>query len=161
MGWWTRYFRTADVIEIVQGLWMGAELRGRGARTLAAAGVTYLVDMRRGTTWVTKWPSDAVPTHSLAMVEYEVPGIDELRLVSSEVAGLIRHGEVVYVHCRARIERAPLVAYAVLMQMGLSLPDVYRVVSLCVAAMSDEQRTALEQLKGTIGPQTGITMTPT
>jgi protein-tyrosine phosphatase len=47
----------------------------------------------------------------------------ELNQVSSDVASLVAQGEVVYIHCRVGVQRAPLVACAGLMQMGWSLPD--------------------------------------
>jgi protein-tyrosine phosphatase len=82
------------------------------------------------------------------MVEYEAPDIEELRRTSSDVARLIQQGEIVYVHCRAGIQRAPLVACAVLMQMGWSLTDAYRVVSSRRAAttISEEQLVVLRHL---------------
>ncbi|MGA2284228.1 MAG: hypothetical protein ABSH07_11285 [Candidatus Dormibacteria bacterium] len=44
------------------------------------------------------------------------------------VADLIRPGDVVLVHCRAGLERAPTVACASPLCMGWSLGDAYRPV---------------------------------
>ncbi len=94
----------------------------------------------------TLWPED-VFTHSYPLEEYEAPDIAELRDVSIDVASLIAQGEVVYVHCRAGVQRAPTVACAALIQMGWSLADAYRVVSSrrAVTAMSEEQLAVLRR----------------
>ena len=67
---------------------------------------------------VTAWPKEVL-THNHPLAEYEAPTIEELRRVSSDVARLIQKGEVVYVRCRAGIQRASLVACAVLVADGL------------------------------------------
>ncbi len=148
MSWWGRNFGGVDATEVVPGLRMGAAPSRRAARGLARAGVTHAIDLRgRGdAVGVTVWPEE-VFTHSYPLEEYEAPDIVELRQVSSDVASLIAQGEVVYVHCRAGIQRAPTVACAVLMQLGWSLADAYRVVSSrrAVAAMSAGQLAVLRQ----------------
>jgi protein-tyrosine phosphatase len=87
------------------------------------------------------------------MVEYEAPDIEELCQTSTDVASLIQQGEIVYVHCRVGIQRAPLVACAVLIQLGWSLADAYRVVSSrrAVAAISEEQLDVLRKLAAMVG----------
>jgi protein-tyrosine phosphatase len=116
--------------------------------------VTRAIDLRaRGdTAHVIIWPKD-VFTDSYPLEEYEAPDIVELRQVSGDVASLIAQGEVVYVHCRAGIQRAPTVACAVLMQMGWSLADAYRVVASrrAAAAMSEEQLAVLRTLGEVVG----------
>lgn len=133
---------------------MGAAPSRRAARKLARAGVTHSIDLRiRGdAAAVAIWPEN-VFTHAYPLEEYEAPDIAELREVSSDVAGLVAQGEVVYIHCRAGIQRAPMVACAVLMQMGWSLADAYRVVASrrAVAAMSDEQLAILRKLGEVVG----------
>jgi atypical dual specificity phosphatase len=154
MSWWGRNFGAVDAVEVIPGLQMGAAPSRRAARRLARAGVTHSIDLLRhqDAVTVTVWPED-VFTHSYPLQEYEAPDIAELRQVSSEVASLIAQGEVVYVHCRAGIQRAPTVVCAVLMQMGWSLADAYRVVSSrrAVTAMSEEQLAVLQQFGDLIG----------
>jgi protein-tyrosine phosphatase len=153
MSWWGRNFGGADAVEVIPGLRIGAAPSRRAARRLARAGVTHAIDLRghRDVVAVTVWPED-VFTHAYPLEEYEAPGIAELRDVSSDVAGLIAHGEVVYVHCREGIQRAPMVACAVLIQMGWSLADACRVVSSrrAVAAMSEDQLEALRLVAASI-----------
>jgi rhodanese-related sulfurtransferase len=148
MSWWGRNFSGVDAVEVIPGLRMGAAPSRRAARRLARAGVTHAIDLRsreHGAA-VTIWPED-VFTHSYPLDEYEAADVADLRQVSSDVASLIAQGEVVYVHCRAGVQRAPTVACAVLMQMGWSLADAYRVVSSrrAVAAMSEAQLAVLRQ----------------
>lgn len=157
MSWWDRYVRGADAIEVIPGLRVGAELSRRGARALARAGVTHAVDLRGESAAVTMWPKEVI-THNYPLVEYEAPGVEELHLASSGVATLIQQGETVYVHCRVGIQRAPLVACAVLIQLGWSLADAYRVVSSrrAVAAISEEQLVVLRRLADMIGPRLAL-----
>jgi protein-tyrosine phosphatase len=148
MSWWGRNFGGMDAVEVIPGLRMGAAPSRRAARRLARAGVTHAIDLRRheDAISVTIWP-EYVFTHSYPLKEYDAPDIAELREVSSDVASLIAQGEVVYVHCRAGVQRAPTVACAVLIQMGWSLADAYRVVSSrrAVTAMSEGQLAVLRQ----------------
>jgi rhodanese-related sulfurtransferase len=148
MSWWGRNFGGVDAVEIIPGLRMGAAPSRHAARGLARSGVTHAIDLRArdDVVAVTIWPED-VFTHSYPLDEYEAPDIAELRQVSSGIASLIAQGEVVYVHCRAGVQRAPTIACAVLIQMGWSLADAYRVVSSrrAVTAMSEEQLAVLRQ----------------
>jgi atypical dual specificity phosphatase len=126
--------------------------------------VTHAIDLRRheDAMAVTMWP-DEVFTHSYPLTEYEAPNLAELRQVSSDVAGLIAQGEVVYVHCRAGIQRAPTVACAVLVQMGWSLADAYRVVSSrrAVVEMSEQQLAVLRQFTNLVGQSAAVKARPT
>jgi protein-tyrosine phosphatase len=81
-----------------------------------------------------------------------------LGAISQQVAALIEAGEIVYVHCRAGIQRAPLVACAVLLQMGWKLPDAFRLVSSrrSVAAMTDAQMAVLRELNTTKSSLAGM-----
>jgi protein-tyrosine phosphatase len=159
MNWWDRTFGAVDAVEVIPGLRMGAAPNRHGARRLAHSGVTHAIDLRgrEGAAVATVWPED-VFTHSYPLEEYEAPELSELQQVSSDVASLIAHGEVVYIHCRAGIQRAPTVACAVLMQMGWPLADAYRVVSSrrAVAAMSEEQLAVLRQLGDLVGGEATV-----
>jgi atypical dual specificity phosphatase len=163
MNWWARNLGGVDAVEVIPGLRMGAAPTRRAARKLAHAGVTHAIDLRgqEDAAAVTIWPQD-VFTHSYPLEEYKAPDIVELQQVSSDIASLIAQGEVVYVHCRAGIQRAPTVACAVLMQMGWSLADAYRVVRSCraVTAMSEDQLGVLRQF-GDLGGRASIVTAPT
>lgn len=157
MSWWARYLRGSDATHVIPGLLMGAEPSRRGARALARAGVTHAVDLRSQGEVVTVWP-DEVSTHRYPLREYEAPGVDQLHEIGSNVARLIQQGEVVYVHCRAGIQRAPLVACASLMRMGWSLPDAFRMVGSqrAVTAMSEDQLTVLRKLEVEMTRRTSV-----
>jgi protein-tyrosine phosphatase len=154
MSWWGRNFGGVDAVEVIPGLRIGAAPSRRAVRRLVRAGVTHAIDLRgrEDAAHVTIWP-EGVFTDSYPLEEYEAPDIAELRQVSSDVASLVAQGEVVYIHCRAGIQRAPTVACAVLLQMGWSLADAYRVVSSrrAVAAMSEEQLAVLRQFGDLVG----------
>jgi protein-tyrosine phosphatase len=143
-----RPFAAPDAVEVIPGLHMGAAPSRRAARAIARAGVSYAVDLRAGPERRSPWPP-TVQTFSCPLEEYEAPSVGALIGISKQVAALIEAGEIVYVHCRAGIQRAPLVACAVLIQMGWKLPDAFRLVSSrrAVAAMSDDQLAVLRELE--------------
>lgn len=160
MNWWSRHFGGVDAVEVIPGLRMGAAPSRRTALRLARAGVTHAIDLRSCGDAVSAptWP-EAVFKHCYPLEEYEAPDIVELNQVSGDIASLVAQGEVVYIHCRAGVQRAPLVACAVLMQMGWSLPDAYRVVSArrAVTAMSGDQLSVLRELANGLGSQSTST----
>lgn len=64
------------------------------------------------------------------------------------MAGLIGAGQIVYVHCPAATQRAPLVACAVLLQMKRTLPDAFRLIRSrqALAAMSEADGAVVREL---------------
>lgn len=141
-------FAAPDAVEIIPGLRIGAAPSRRTARAIARIGVTCAVDLRENF-GPGLWPA-AVRAISYPMVEYEAPSVASLRAIGDNVAQLVAGGEVVYVHCRAGVQRAPMVACAALMQMGSSLADAYRLIvsRRAVAGMSEEQLDVLKALDG-------------
>jgi hypothetical protein len=73
--------------------------------------------------------------------------------ITKQIASLIESGETVYVHCRAGVQRAPMVACAVLVQMGWSLADAFRLVSSRrgITAMNEVQLAVLRNLDAEVG----------
>jgi protein-tyrosine phosphatase len=142
------YFAPPDAVEVLPGLHIGAEPGHRAARVLAKAGITQAVDLRSNTASPSPWPGGVtVLRHPL--VEYQAPRVDELDRLSQQVADLIQQGEIVYLHCRAGIQRAPLVACAVLVQMGWALPEAFQLIRRRRAAadLSDSQVAVLRELR--------------
>jgi len=139
-----------DVAEIVPGLYIGAAPTRRRVRALTRAGVTHAVDLRvlENGSEAVAWP-EAVTRTNRPLTEFAVPAVEDLALVSSEVAHMVEHGRVVFVHCREGVQRAPMVACAVLLRMRWSLAEAYRLVSSRhpVTAMSEGQLRALKQLE--------------
>jgi protein-tyrosine phosphatase len=154
--WRGGYFAAPDAVEVLPGLHIGAEPGRRASRALAKAGVTQAVDLRSDAAAGSLWPA-GVTTVRFPLVEYEAPGLETLDRLSKQVAGLIQQGEIVYLHCRAGVQRAPMVACAVLVQMGWSLPEAFQLITRRRAgtAMSDAQLAVLRDLsaKGGGGPQ--------
>ncbi len=117
-------------------------------RSLVRAGISYVVDLREGPS-ASPWPTTVSVLHR-PLAEYEAPDVASLHRVGAEVAMLVDRGEVVYVHCRAGVQRGPLVACATLMQMGWALSDAYRIVVArrAATAMSEAQLGVLRDLDG-------------
>ena len=143
-------FAPPDAVEVIPGLHLGAAPSRRAARALTWSGVSYAIDLRTGGVRGSPWP-ESVQTFSCPLAEYEAPAPATLRAISRQIAALIAYGEIVYVHCRAGVQRAPTVACAVLMQMGWRLPDAFRLVGSrrSVAALSETQLKALKRTGAT------------
>jgi Dual specificity phosphatase, catalytic domain len=150
-------FAPPDAVEVIPGLHVGSAPKRRAARSIARAGVSYAIDLRANPASRTPWPP-SVQTFSCPLEEYEAPSLEALTGISRQVAALIEAGEIVYVHCRAGIQRAPLVACAVLVEMGWTLPDAVRLVSSrrAVAALSDAQVAVLRKLDASRGSTAGL-----
>jgi protein-tyrosine phosphatase len=142
------FFAPPDAVEIIPGLRLGSAPTQRSARALARAGVSVAVDLRADTESSRSWPP-GVRTLHCPIVEFETPALSTLGEVSQQIATLIDSGETVFVHCRAGVQRAPLVGCAVLMQMGWSLPDSFQLVKArrAMVAMSEGQLALLRELE--------------
>jgi protein-tyrosine phosphatase len=142
------FFAPPDAVEVIPGLHMGAAPSRRAARTIARRGVSYAVDLREDGVDDSPWPPN-VQKFSCPLAEYEAPNVHALFGISKQIAALIEAGEIVYVHCRAGVQRAPMVACAVLMQMHWKLADAYRLVSSrrAVASLSEDQLSVLRQME--------------
>jgi protein-tyrosine phosphatase len=114
---------------------------------MACAGVSYAVDLRANS-GASPWPP-SVETFWCPLEEHEAPSLDALDEISKQVAALIGSRETVYVHGRPGSQRAPLVACAVLLQAGSTLPDALRLIRSrrTVAAISDEYLALLRNLE--------------
>jgi protein-tyrosine phosphatase len=145
------YFAAPDAVEIMPGLQIGAEVGRRASRKLAKAGVTRVVDLRSNSAGGSVWPA-SVTTIRFPLTEYEAPGLESLDRLSKEVVRLIQQGEVVYLHCREGVQRAPMVACAVLVQMGWSLTDAFQLVRRrrTITALNDPQIAVLRQLRAKV-----------
>lgn len=149
-------FAPMDAVEVIRGLHMRAAPSRRAARALARAGISYAVDLREDRARALAWPSE-VQTFSCPLAEYQAPDLDALQSISGQIASLIQSGAIVYVHCRAGVQRAPMVACAVLVQMGWTLSDAFRLVSSrrAVASMSEAQLDALKAVEASMRPLPG------
>jgi protein-tyrosine phosphatase len=95
-----------------------------------------------------RWPK-GITVESCGLPEYEAPSAETLDWISRRTAGLLETGATVFVHCREGIQRAPMVACAVLMHTGWSLGDAYRLVTTRrpVTAMSEAQLRVLREVE--------------
>jgi protein-tyrosine phosphatase len=149
--WRGGMFAPTDAVEVIPGLHLGAAPSRRAARVLARAGVSFAFDLRADGAQTSPWPRE-VQTFSCPLAEYQPPDPEALRLISEQIASLIQSGAVVYVHCRAGVQRAPMVACAVLVQMGWTLSDAFRLVSSrrAVASMTEAQLQALKVVEASV-----------
>jgi protein-tyrosine phosphatase len=142
-------FAPPDAVEIIPGFHVGAQPSRRAAREMAAAGVSHVIDLRADTSaGRSPWP-ESVKVISYPLVEYAAPDLPALLGITRHVAALVESGETVYVHCREGIQRAPMVACAVLVHMGWSLADAYQLVNSRrgVTALSEAQLTVLHEME--------------
>lgn len=137
-----------DATEVIPGLRVGAELSARGRRALVRQGVTHVVDLRTGARRMPHWPA-GVALVGYPMAEYEAPDLSIVDQASAQAARLINDGAIVYIHCRAGVQRSPLVACAVLMQMGWGLSDAYQLIRSrrTLTAISEAQLAVLTKLE--------------
>lgn len=146
---WSGHFSAPDAVEVIPGLHMGAAPGTRAARMLARTGITHAIDLRADAAGgMSSWPVGVKLLHC-PFSEYEAPTLGQLQAVSGQAARLIEQGDTVYVHCRAGVQRAPMVACAVLLEMGWTLAQAYALVSSrrSVASLSDGQIAVLQQLE--------------
>lgn len=133
-----------DAVRVAPGLWVGSYPNRRQAHRLAAEGINCAVDLRTEREAESPWP-DGVILYGLPMEDHGSPTVEELKSAAEAVAGLVRQGHEVLVHCRAGLERGPTVVCAVLLLQGWSLSEAYERVRECRpgAAPTDGQLAAL------------------
>jgi hypothetical protein len=125
MGGW--FAAPPDVVEVIPGLLIGSAPNARAIRRLVRLGVTRVMDLTEGGVSSGAWP-DGVVVESQPLVEYSAPELLALDAVSARVAAVLGQGHTVLVHCRAGVQRAPMVACATLVQLGWPLADAVRLV---------------------------------
>jgi protein-tyrosine phosphatase len=145
--WRGGYFAAPDAVEVLPGLQIGAEPGRRAVRALTKTGITRVVDLRYESTPASQWPR-SVTVVRYPLPEYAAPSLDTLDQLSKLVVGLIQQGDNVYLHCRAGVQRAPLIACAVLVQMGWQVPAALQRITTRrgVATFSKAQLEVLGEL---------------
>jgi protein-tyrosine phosphatase len=133
-----------DAVRVVPGLWVGSCPNRRQAHHLAAEGINCAVDLRTERDAESPWP-DGVILYGIPMEDHGSPTVEELESAAAAVAGLVRQGHEVMVHCRAGLERGPTVVCAVLVLQGWSLREAHDRVMQCRpgAAPTEGQLAAL------------------
>jgi hypothetical protein len=146
--WRGGYLAPPDAVEVILGLHIGGAPSRRVVKLMTRTGVSCVVDLRVDQPDGSPWP-DSVHSYSYPLAEYGAPPVGMLNAISKHVSELIEGGEIVYLHCRAGVQRAPMVACAVLMQMGWPLADSYRLVASrrLAAALTKDQLDTLKSLE--------------
>lgn len=144
-----------DAADVIPGLMVGSAPTRLQVRNLVAGGVTTVVDLRTdGEGAEVRWPATIIRARC-PLDDHGSPTVEALEEAGRMVADFIRQGDVVLVHCRAGLERAPTVACAALLCMGWRLGDAYgRVLDRRRgAAPTEGQLAALGELAAQIDPQ--------
>jgi hypothetical protein len=141
LGW------RVDPVTVVPGLRIGSVASRRQARRLVADGVDCVVDLRPNTLDPVKWP-DGILFTRLAMPGNRSPSADELLEAAAYVSALMLCGNELLLHCENGLERAPMVACAVLLLHGWSLTETRARLAACCpkADLRTDQLTALLDL---------------
>lgn len=107
-----------------------------------------MIDLRCADDSSWQWPK-SVAVERWGLAEYEAPSAQALEAVARRTADLLNAHENVLVHCREGVQRAPMVACAVLIETGWSLADAYRLVNARrpVTAMSEGQLRVLREVE--------------
>ncbi len=107
-----------------------------------------MVDLRSKASSSAAWPS-RVSIAICSLTEYQAPSAQELQKIASRPAELLAAGATVFIHCREGIQRAPMVACAVLMENGWTLADAFRIVRTRrpETAMSEAQLRVLRAIE--------------
>lgn len=158
MGRGSFFLGRSDAVEVIPGLYIGADPDRRAVAALSRAGVSHVVDLRSDASRVSRWPGE-VTVEVCGLAEYQAPSAEDLRKIASRGAELLSSGATVFIHCREGIQRAPMVACAVLMEAGWTLADAFRLVSTRrpVTAMSEVQLRVLRELDANRGAPSALT----
>ena len=105
----------SDFAEVAPGLFVGAHPEPEDPFDL---GATVVVCLASGTS-VRSVPRDGVLVH-WPIEDGPVPDPDTLRGVASLIAGCLKSGAVVYVHCQAGMNRSALVTARILIEQGMT-----------------------------------------
>ncbi|MFZ0181316.1 MAG: dual specificity protein phosphatase [Candidatus Dormiibacterota bacterium] len=114
-----------DAVRVIPGLWMGSAPSVRQAARLGRDGIDAVVDLRQEGADVGHWPSEVFVRY-VPLVDHGTPTLDALGDAAAMVADLVKEGREVLVHCRAGVERTPMVVCAALLLLGWSLTDAYQ-----------------------------------
>ncbi len=113
--------------QITPQLFVGGQFRRRGWRVLQRWGITAVVNLRSefddrrlkiGLEQYLYIPTD----------DDQTPGLDELQQGAEFIAGEIRRGGKVYVHCGSGVGRAPTMAAAYLVSLGHAPGEAWEII---------------------------------
>jgi hypothetical protein len=142
LGW------RSDVVQVVPGLRIGSVSNAHQARRLVAEGVNCVADVRPEAYPAVSWPEGVCFTR-IPMGSERLPSADQLLEAASFVIVLMNLGNEVLVHCKDGLDRAPMVACAVLVLQGTSLAEARERIGACrpEAAPRDDQLPLLRELE--------------
>jgi len=135
---------------------MGSASADRHAGRLVRDGINCVIDLRAERERPGLWPDQVVDLH-VPLQDHGSPSVDELREAAATVAGMVKQGYEVLVHCHAGLERTPTVVCASLLLMGWPLTAAYQKVMEVRpgAAPTDGQMAALRALADRLTAESG------
>ena len=115
---------------------------------LAAQGITLVVSLCMDDEYVAPGPDETagVKHESVPVEDHDVLPAAQLTELANRVADAVRAGDTVLIHCREGRGRSPMVACAVLVDLGYSLSQAFDLVRRARPSLvfSDVQTRALE-----------------
>jgi protein tyrosine phosphatase (PTP) superfamily phosphohydrolase (DUF442 family) len=112
------------VSEIGPGLHVGGQYRHRGWRRLRTRGISAVVNMRAEFDDQTAGIAPARYLY-LPTIDDEAPTLEQMRAGVDFVAGQLKDGGGVYIHCKSGVGRAAIMAAAYLTSTGLTPEDAW------------------------------------
>jgi protein-tyrosine phosphatase len=136
------------MVTVVPGLRIGSVANRHQARRVVAKGVNCVVDLRPDTFDPVTWPDGIIFTR-IAMPRDRSPSTHELLEAAAFVGSLMRFGNELLLHCENGLERAPMVACAVLLLQGCSMTEAKERLAACRpnADLRLDQLTVLRDLQ--------------
>lgn len=112
---------------ITPQLHVGGQYRQRGWPSLAARGITAVIDMRAESS-ADNTASPAARHLHLPTVDDETPTLEQLREGIDFIAAEIAQGGGVYVHCHSGVGRGPTMVAAYLVSTGLAPEQAWALI---------------------------------
>jgi protein-tyrosine phosphatase len=144
-----RRHRPVDASEVMPGLLVGSAPNASQCAELYRRGVRSVVDLRAEVENEGHWRSDVI-VRRMSIRDRRACEPAELAELARWVVKAIDADGIVLVHCHAGMGRAATVGCAVLMELGYSLGDAYRILRSArpIVAPTDAQMAVLQLLSG-------------
>ena len=134
-----------DRSQITAHLFLGSQYNLLGLKKLKALGITAIVNMRTTNTYGDAAHESFKYLH-LPTTDNTAPPLETLIKGAEFIDNEIKHGGVVYVHCRQGLGRGPTMALSYLIKFGMTYEDAFRMVRR-VRKFINPQRSQVERLK--------------
>jgi len=131
--------------QITAHLFLGSQYNLLGLEKLKALGITAIVNMRTTNTYGDA-AHEGIKYLHLSTPDNTAPPLETLINGAEFIDNEIKHGGVVYVHCRQGLGRGPTMAMSYLIKSGMTYEDAFAMVRR-VRKFINPQRSQVERLK--------------